>query len=351
MHDGRVVILLVLRLGAVQLWPAEARAEADWAQDDRVARLSEALRSSGSFKARATAAVALGRLGDARAASPLAEALRGDEHYAVRVAAASALGYLPTTDAVQPLLGALHDQDPFVREEAEGALARFHTPERVAAFNEALRSPDTATRRAAVRAYAAVVTRAPAAGSFVVAALGDDDDDIRAVAARSLEAMPRASAVPLVAEGLRNGGSEVRAACARAARGMADTGLVEPLTALLVSNDDSEDARAAARAALKAHVAFLDKALLQALARDIAPERRDERVRALRVLAAIDDALAPALAEQALTDPDASVRVGGARAAAELGGGRGRRLLEAARDREVDVRTQKQLELILKIAR
>jgi HEAT repeat protein len=331
-----------------------------WADDDdvaagdgadRIPHLVDALHSSGSFKARAMAAVALGRLGDPRAAPALADALRSDDHYAVRVAAASALGRLPTAESILPLLTALHDQDQFVREEAESALDRFHTPATVFAFRDGLQSDDPITRRAAVRAYGDVLRETPAVAPLVVDALGDDDPDVRKAAETAVAGIPHERAVPLLVGALSTGGSQVRAAAARLLAKRTDKSAVDPLIAVIVAADEDEDTRAVARDALKAHREYLDVNSLAAAAKATAPEARDARIHAIRVLAAVGDGSATWLVESALGDPDPAVRVAAARAAADVGGAQGRKLLEAAKAKESDPRMQKQLELILKTIR
>lgn len=358
-RSPRLVLVVTLAIVAAGAGAPVARAADDTEADEvaagtgaeRVPRLLDALRGSSSFKARATAAVALGRLGDPRAAAALADALRSDDHYAVRVAAASALGRLPTADAIQPLLGALHDQDPFVREEAQGALDRFHTPETVFAFRDGLQSDDAVVRLAAVRAYGDVLRESAGVAPLVIEALGDDDEGVRKAAESAVAGIPHERAMPLLVGSLTTGGAQVRAACAQLLVRRTDRTAVEPLVALLISAEESEETRRAAREALKAHAAYVDVPARIAAATDLTPARREARLQALRVLAALGDASAPGLVEQALQDPDSHVRIAGARAAADLGGERGRRLLEAAQAREADPRTRKQVELILKSIR
>jgi HEAT repeat protein len=67
------------------------------------------------------AAAALGELGDARAVEPLLDGIKhGDSN--LRLGAARALGKLGDARAVEPLIAALNDGDRYVREAAEGAL-------------------------------------------------------------------------------------------------------------------------------------------------------------------------------------------------------------------------------------
>jgi HEAT repeat protein len=331
---------------------ADARADDDElpasSASDRLPRLVEALSDSPSFKVRATAAVALGRLADARAFTALVDALRSDAHYAVRVAAASALARLPTSDGIPSLLAALNDDDPFVREEASSALDRFHTPAAVFAFREALLSDEPRARLAAVRAYGDVLKDTPHVAPLVINALGDDNEDIAHAAETALAGIAHARAVTLLVAALSSGESQVRGACARLLSKRADPSAVEPLIALMTATDESEEVRQAARDALRAHKGYLDVNARIAAAGDAAPGQRDARIASLRVVAAVNDPGALELIDNALRDSDPSVRVGAARAASDLGGARGKHLLARARAQETDPRTQRQLELLLK---
>lgn len=332
------------------------------AAQDRLPRLVDALNGSSSFKIRATAAVALGRMGDARAVTPLADALRSDSHYAVRVAAASALGRIASApgagapggaiaDAIPALLAALHDQDQLVRDEAQTALDRFHTPTSVFAFREALQSEDPVVRLAAVRAYGNVLRENAGVAGIVVNALGDDADEVARAAETALAGIPHERAVPVLVAALSTGGSQVRSACARLLAKRADKTAVEPLIALMTAADEGEDVRRAARDALRAHKEYLDMPARIAAAKDTTPAAKDARVAALRVVAAMNEPGAAEIVERALADADASVRVGAARAAVDLGGDKAKKMLEQARARETDTRTQRQLDLLLKSVR
>jgi HEAT repeat protein len=348
----RVVVIVGL-LGS--LLATAGRAEDDEPQapasSEGFQRLVDALQSGSSFKVRATAAVALGRMGDGRAIPVLAEVIKDDDSYAVRAAAAAALGRHHDAAAVPPQLEALHDGDEYVRNEASDALDRFHTAAFLFAFREALRSEDTVLRLAAVRAYGDVM-REPSASAgiaaFVINALGDDDEAVAAAAETAVAAVAHERAVPLLVDGLVNGNSSVRGACARLIEKRADPRAIDPLIAIIVDTDEPEDVRRPARAALKRHAEYLDVARYAAEANGT---DATVRLRALRVLAALGDAKAPALIESSLKDADASVRIAGARAAVDFGGAKARRDLEAASARETDPRSKRQLELLLKSMR
>ena len=327
------------------------RGEEGPASTEGIERLATALRGNESFKVRAMAAVQLARAGDARALGPLAEALRSDEHFAVRAAAAGALGRLAQLESIPALMAALNDSDPFVREQASDALARFHTPAAVLAFRDALSSDDPQWRRAAVRAYGDVLRENQSVAPFVVNALGDDDAEVARAAELAMDGVPHERAVPLLVAALQATSSPVKAAAARQLQKRTDKTAVEPLIDLVSSSEEGEDVRGAARGALRAHAAYLDLPEELRVASDPNLADNPERITSLRVVAAFGDLSAWTAVDRALSDPSPLVRVAGARAAADLGGPRAKKVIETARARETEPRLQRQLELIGKSVR
>ena len=355
-----VVVVAALFAVVMTMTATPARADDDEApapaSSEGFTRLVDALQGGSSFRVRATAAVALGRMQDGRAVPVLAQAIKDDDSYAVRAAAAAALGRLNDAAAIPPLLDALHDTDEVVRNEASDALDRFHGPTFLFAFREALRSDDAVLRLAAVRAYGDVMREPDLARSsagagiaaFVINALGDDDDEVAGAAELAVSAIAHERAVPLLIDGLVNGASSIRGACARLIEKRADPRATDPLIEVIVDTDEIEDVRRAARAALKRHLEYMDVARYAADANstDVAV-----RLRALRVLAALGDAKAAGFIDGALKDADANVRVAGARAAVDFGGPKARLALEAATSKETDPRQKRQMELLLKSMR
>jgi len=351
-RSPRSVLVVLAALALVPSVRAQDDAEPSApAAAEGIGRLVDALQSGETFKVRATAAVALGRMGDGRALGPLSEALRRDDSFAVRAAAAAAIGRLGDAAGLPALFAALGDREQYVRTEAEEALARFHTLEHLFAFREALRSDDALARRAAVTAYGEVMREpgaSPALAAVVVNALGDDDEDVVAAATRAVSSLPHDRVLPLLLDGLAHGGSGVRAGCARLLEKHTDARAVEPLVALAVDTDQPEDVRRAVGAALRQHQQYVDVAGAAARAGNATDP---DRLRSLRLLAVVGDARADALIESALAEADAAVRIAAARAAADSGQPRARAALQAAAGREADARIKRQLELILKSMR
>jgi hypothetical protein len=89
----------------------------------KVDDLAQQLLNDDSYKVRLTAALALGRLGDASAVAPLSKAL-ADPHRLVRASAAESLGRLANPAAAAALKSLLvKESDSYVRGKAEKALA------------------------------------------------------------------------------------------------------------------------------------------------------------------------------------------------------------------------------------
>jgi len=321
------------------------------ASAEGIQRLLSALQNGGTFKVRATAAVALGRMADARALNPLTEALRGDDSFAVRAASASALGRLGDPVCVAALFDALKDPERYVRDEAHEALARFHAPKHLLAFREALHDEDAVVRLAAVSAYGEVMREpdsAPGVAVQVVIALGDDDEIVSSTASRAISELAHDRAVPILLDGLRSGDSGARAGAARVLEKRIDRRAVDPLRALVLDTDQPEDVRRASAQALRAHAEYVDVA---GLLRSASTPGDAERVPAMRVLAVLGDARALSAIDAAFADTDPAVRTAAARAAADSAQPKAKVALQAAVARESDPRLKRQLELILKSMR
>lgn len=96
---------------------------------------------------RREAAIALGRIGDARAVEPLIQTLK-DQYDYVRREAAYALGIIGDARAVEPLIQALGDEDSYVRGDAAEALAKVGKPA-IEPLTKALKGGDSRVRDAA----------------------------------------------------------------------------------------------------------------------------------------------------------------------------------------------------------
>jgi hypothetical protein len=119
--QGLVAACLV---GLALLTPALPVAAADVQIDDLVKAVTE----DSNYKIRVQAALVLGRLADPRATRALLKAL-ADPNKTVRGIAAQALGQIGDTIAIDPLRDLLrHEGDPFVRTQAEKALAGLSSP-------------------------------------------------------------------------------------------------------------------------------------------------------------------------------------------------------------------------------
>lgn len=327
--------------------PPPARADAG-----AIEQLALTLAQHGSFKVRATAAVALGRLGDPRGAPALTSALATDPHYAVRAAAASALGKVGASEGVGALLRALRDDDPMVRGQARDALGAFHTTRHIGAFEIAASSEEVRERRAAVMAYGDVLRSGhDEAAGVVLSALGDDDEEVRAIAERALTSLGHERALPLLLRGLSYVNAPVRSRSARLLAKSPDERAVPALLEALRRTEETEDVRAGLREAIRAHREYVEVGAVLSRAGDETLGDAQERLDAISLAGAFGGRAAERVLTEALAERNPQVRGTAARACIDLGKERARVLLEPALARERDARVKRQIEVVLRTLR
>jgi len=202
---------------------------------------------------RTGAAWALGQIRDARAVGPLIQALR-DANALVRASAAWALGEIRDASAVEPLIGALHDPDKWARELAADALQRIDpkwgrgepATQAVPGFLAALRDQDED-----MRVFAALLLgylKDVRAVEPLIATLKDPQPEVRGVAAGALGDIGEARAVEPLISTLADPQSSVRRTAVMALGQIRDLRAVEPLVGAL--GDQEEYVRKAAAEAL-----------------------------------------------------------------------------------------------------
>lgn len=317
-----------------------------------VERLTLMLAQHSSFKVRATAAVALGRLGDPRGTPALESALTTDPHYAVRAAAASALGKVKAPGSVRGLLRALNDTDPMVRTQAKDALGAFHSKEHLPHFEAAATAEDPRHRRSAVMAYGDVLRAGDdTAAGVLLTALGDDDEEVREIAARALTSLGHERSLPLLLRGLTYVNAPVRATSARMLAESADERAVPALLEAVRRTEETEEVRSSLRAAVRAHREYLEVGAVLSRAGDKSLGAAQERLDALSLAGAFGGGAAERVLMAALDDEDVLVRATAARATVDLGRERARALLSPAIARERDPRVKRQMEVVLRTLR
>jgi HEAT repeat protein len=148
------------------------------ARADDQSVLVQLLRDSDSFRVRARAALALGRMGDERAVGALEQGLR-DPHAAVRAASARALGDVGGRRSVGALRAAAADTAPAVADQAKNALRAIAAREAGGrgAPPEPPEPPAPPRRTLSDARYALVLgemrDRSPMAGLDLVGTLGE----------------------------------------------------------------------------------------------------------------------------------------------------------------------------------
>jgi HEAT repeat protein len=258
---------------------------------------------------RASAAHALGVIGDRRAIDGLAAMLRDERHF-VRQSAAQALGQIGET-AVDKILEMSNSNTPAVRESAIEALGYTGSSRGLDRIIEALRDSSTGVRSAAVRALGEA--QGERAVGELVRILQDDANPLRTQAAASLARAGR-SAVPQLVRLLADSKPSVRQLAAEA---LGDTGSAEAVPPLLdlIRRDQSGARLEAIQSLGKIGDASAIGTLIE-LARATSVSVRKKSVAALAQFR--DPRVVDAL-EEALADRDEEVRLAAASGLGEVG--------------------------------
>jgi HEAT repeat protein len=168
---------------------------------------------SEDLEIRKAAAVALGRIGDARAAPALAEALEEEDAEMV-IAAADALAKIGDPHAFEALLARVGDSRAAVRQAVVGALNSLGSPEMPARVRPLLSDDDPNVRESAVK-IAGYFGYAECA-DLLLERCRDADERVRRAAVEHLPYLDDERATPALVGALRHETPRVRAAAAAA---------------------------------------------------------------------------------------------------------------------------------------
>ncbi|RMG60856.1 MAG: HEAT repeat domain-containing protein, partial [Deltaproteobacteria bacterium] len=186
-RDERAIPFLIEALGDEESWIPPRVAEIIHAFGrEAVPYLVNELKNYENATRRMWAAEILGWIGEKSAASPLLDAL-GDVNPEVRAKAAGALGRLKDPRAIPRLVEMLvSDPVPFVRVRTAQALGQIGHPSIIDYLVNILRDPEWWVR---VRAVEALEQMGQPAIPSLLAALEDEDEEVRKKAAQALERM------------------------------------------------------------------------------------------------------------------------------------------------------------------
>ncbi len=145
-------------------------------------------------KTRASAAAALGKLGDKRAVMPLLKLL-GDREAKVSNASVKSLGKLRDKRAIPPLMELLKDKDWFMRCAAANALGKLGDKRAVGPLADALKDTDPRVRLAAVEALGGLKDKK--AVTALITALSIENDRVQNRAWKALIDLGPLSVEPL----------------------------------------------------------------------------------------------------------------------------------------------------------
>ncbi|MGE5413701.1 MAG: peptidylprolyl isomerase [Syntrophomonadaceae bacterium] len=180
---------------------------------------------------RARGAVALGRIGDARAVEPL-RALLSDREATVRESAAFASGILGEAALSPALVAPLGDPDDDVAARAAWAIGMLGEKGGAEALSAGVRAATRPSRRAAclrgLWRYGGAATR-EAAAPFAA----DPDVAVRASALYALARRPDPASLALLTAGLSDPDARSAALCARALGLLASAESIAPLSAAI----------------------------------------------------------------------------------------------------------------------
>jgi HEAT repeat protein len=227
-HEAKALVGVLIELlgDATQVDPASYRKREPWGNENMKLTVgreaARALTAAGAdavepligalarnaTEARASAAWALGAIGDRRAVLPLTETLRRDADETTREQAAWALGAIGDESAVEGLSAALSDASGEVQEQAAWALGAIGDARATAALGGALKSRDVKVREQAAWALGAIGDES--AVPSLIALLSDENARVREQTAWALGAIGDARATNALRASLRDSDKGVR---------------------------------------------------------------------------------------------------------------------------------------------
>ncbi len=327
-------LLTALRGSTSMRWAATRALGKIWGLVDVVK-----LGNSKSNSARQEAAVALGKLGDARAVEPLI-AIFKESDWEVKRSAAEALVELRGS-AVEPLIAALKERNEYVRESAAGVLGQLGAQLEDTALRArmvepliaALKDSDWRVRENVAEALGKLGD-APAVEPLI-AALKDSVSFVRESAVKALgelgvqlvDTVPRAWMVEPLIAALKDSDKDVRENAAEALGKLGDVRAVEPLIAAL-KDSDTQVRKSAAKALGELGDARAVEPLIAALKGNYSSVRKN----VAEALGRLGDARVAEPLIAALNDSDSLVQEKAAEALGRLGGSAVEPLIAALKD-------------------
>ncbi len=209
-----------------------------------------------SHLVRLEAAKALGMMKIRKAIAPLLFAL-GDENRFVRKEAANALGQLECEKVLDPLIRIYKSQDPFTRQGAVRALGQINPygipdciSDQIFEFiDNALKDEDKLVRKETAKALQSLSeSRSERAFESLISALDNEDDEVRRLAAGSLNLFDCEKAIPQLVSALKSRDATVRRFAADTLGQIKSKKALKPLIDVLVFDNDGFVKEEAAKA-------------------------------------------------------------------------------------------------------
>lgn len=271
-----------------------------------------------SHLVRLEAAKALGTMKVRKAISPLLFAL-GDENRFVRKEAANALGQLECEKVLDPLIRIFKSQDPFTRQGAVRALGQINPygiPDCISNqifdfIDNALKDEDKLVRKETAKALQRLSeSRSERAFESLIRALDNEDDEVRRLAAGSLNLFDCEKAIPPLVSALKSRDATVRRFAADTLGQIKSKEVLQPLIDVLVFDNDGFVKEEAAKALGKIKSSQAIEPLIDALMDQNNKGRSGaaEALGQIKAETAVDHLIA------ALTDKDDFTRLAAAKA-------------------------------------
>ncbi|MCC4767772.1 NACHT domain-containing protein [Methanosarcina sp. DH1] len=209
-----------------------------------------------SHLVRLEAAKALGMMKVRKAIAPLLFAL-GDENRFVRKEAANALGQLECEKVLDPLIRIFKSQDPFTRQGAVRALGQINPygiPDCISDqifdfIDNALKDEDKLVRKETAKALQSLSeSRSERAFESLISALDNEDDEVRRLAAGSLNLFDCEKAIPPLVSALKSRDATVRRFAADTLGQIKSKEALQPLIDVLIFDNDGSAKEEAAKA-------------------------------------------------------------------------------------------------------
>ncbi len=291
------------------------------AKEDKVDFLIDKLKNGSTIKVRVQAAVLLGKSGSMKAILPLIEAL-SDENYLMRAGAAFALGNLGDAVAVRPLVNHLLNDTPFVKRQCVAALKKLVNDSSYTILKDALKKTNDET------ILLNLIDIIRTSKSFMIhklliGLLVNQSTKIQKHAIAAIDSLGTKEATQLYSNCIFSDNTELVYQCLKKLKEFPNKKIIDKLAEFIIDPVIIDKIKIASRAVLKESKSFIDTRKYAAIARGEGNFSKEERSKAVTILAYADNPEAFSAIIDTINDKDPFVQGYAAMALAEAGDPRG----------------------------